>query len=150
MKQLVEPANREALHQMLKKLDADAKPIWGNMTPQQMVEHMIDQVRYTNGKLTFVFDVPEDEAKQAKKKWIYTDAQIPRNLILGALPALNEYPNLQAAVAQLLQELKDFDKYFEPAGILVNHGGYGAMDYDEWLIWHGKHMAHHLTQFALL
>jgi hypothetical protein len=150
MKQLADPANRKTLYQLLLKLQPNAQPAWGKMTPQQMVEHMINQVRYSYEKLTFVFDVPEEQAKQAKQTWIYTDAQIPPNLILGALPAENEYPNLQTAVEQLMVELNNFDLYFVPAGTLVNHGAYGAMDYNEWLIWHGKHLSHHLKQFRVI
>jgi hypothetical protein len=150
MKQLAHPANRKTLYQLLLKLQPNAQPAWGKMTTQQMVEHMIDQVRYSYEKLTFVFDVPEVQAKQAKQMWIYTDAQIPPNLILGTLPAENEYPNLQTAVEQLIVELNNFDLYFVPAGTLVNHGAYGAMDYNEWLIWHGKHLSHHLKQFRVI
>ncbi|MBD1386047.1 DUF1569 domain-containing protein [Mucilaginibacter rigui] len=150
MKQLAYPANRETLHHLLLKLQPDAIPVWGKMTAQQMVEHMIEQVRYSYEKLTFVFNFPEDEANQAKKKWIYTDAQIPPNLILGPLPTANEYPDLHAAIKQLMLELEDFDRYFEQADTVVNHGAYGPMDYNEWLIWHGKHLAHHLRQFGLI
>jgi hypothetical protein len=71
-------------------------------------------------------------------------------LVLGPLPAANEYPDLHTAIEQLMLELEDFDRYFKPAGIVVNHGGYGPMDYNEWLIWHGKHLAHHLKQFGLI
>jgi hypothetical protein len=150
MQKLADKASREELHQLLLRLQPDATPVWGKMTPQQMVEHMIDQVKYSYEKLTFVFDVPEEQAKQAKQKWIYTDAQIPPNLILGPLPATNEYSDLQTAVKQLMLELNNFDQYFIPVGTMVNHGAYGAMDYSEWLIWHGKHLAHHLKQFGLL
>nr|WP_067059645.1 DUF1569 domain-containing protein [Mucilaginibacter sp. L294] len=150
MKELADPVNRETLHQLLLKLQPDTVPLWGKMTARQMIEHMIDQVRYSYEKLTFVFDVPEEQAKLAKQKWIYTDAQIPPNLILGPLPATNEYPDLHTAIEQLMLELENFDRYFKPAGTVVNHGGYGPMDYNEWLIWHGKHLAHHLRQFGLI
>lgn len=150
MKQLADPVNRETLHQFLLQLKPDAIPLWGKMTARQMVEHMIEQVRYSYEKLTFVFDVPEEQAKQAKQKWIYTDAQIPPNLILGPLPAAYEYPDLHTAIQQLMLELENFDRYFEQAETVVNHGAYGPMDYNEWLIWHGKHLAHHLRQFGLI
>lgn len=150
MKYLADPFNREALHQLLLRLRPDAIPVWGKMTAQQMVEHMIEQVRYSYEKLTFVFDVPDDEARRAKQEWIYTDAQIGPNLVLGPLPAANEYPDLHTAIEQLMAELEDFDRYFKTAGTVVNHGAFGPMDYNEWLIWHGKHLAHHFRQFGLI
>jgi hypothetical protein len=150
MKQLAYPANRETLHHLLLKLQLGATPLWGKMTAHQMVEHMIEQIRYSYNKLNFVFDVNEEVARLAKQKWIYTDAQIPPNLILGPLPAANEYPDLHTAVKQLMYELNEFDRYFKPAETVVNHGCYGPMDYNEWLIWHSKHLAHHLRQFRLI
>lgn len=150
MNHLIDPAKREALHQLFLRLQPNATPVWGKMTAQQMVEHMIEQVRYSYEKLTFVFDVPEDEARQAKQEWIYTDAQIGPNLVLGPLPAANEYPDLHTAIEQLMLELEDFDRYFKPAGTVVNHGAFGPMDYNEWLIWHSKHFAHHLRQFGVV
>ena len=150
MNNLVDPANREALHQLLLRLRQGTIPVWGKMTAQQMVEHMIEQVRYSYEKLTFVFDVPDDEARRAKQEWIYTDAQIGPNLVLGPLPAANEYPDLHTAIEKLMAELEDFDRYFKTAGTVVNHGAFGPMDYNEWLIWHGKHLAHHFRQFGLI
>jgi Protein of unknown function (DUF1569) len=57
---------------------------------------------------------------------------------------------MESAVNQLMLELDDFDGYFSEAGITSMHGGFGSLDHKEWLIWHGKHFAHHLRQFRLI
>ena len=42
--------NREQLKRLFLSIDANAQPLWGKMTPQQMVEHLVENVQYTNGK----------------------------------------------------------------------------------------------------
>ena len=120
------------------------------MTPQQMVEHMIDQVQYTNGKKFGTCRRTPEEAAANKQIMIYTDAQIPRNVILGTLPEKYAYENLESALDQLMEELKDFDEYFKEPGVTAVHGGFGPMNHGEWLIWHNKHFTHHFKQFGLL
>ena len=115
-----------------------------------MIEHLIDQVEYTNGKkITGCFNTPEKAALE-KTKWIYTDAQIPKNLVLKAPPENFRFTDLETAKKQLLQELDDFNEYFKPQGTVSIHASYGAMNYNEWLIWHNKHFTHHFKQFGLL
>jgi oxepin-CoA hydrolase/3-oxo-5,6-dehydrosuberyl-CoA semialdehyde dehydrogenase len=149
MSQFVDITNRKQLNSLLQKLHADTTPLWGKMNAQQMVEHLVQQIEYSNGKKITACEVSEEEAAREKEKWIYTNAEIPKNLILGPLPALR-YANLEAAIRHLHQELVDFEEYFTEPGITSIHAGYGAMDYNEWLIWHSKHFKHHFKQFGLL
>jgi hypothetical protein len=146
----VDITDREKLKSLLLSLDPNNKPIWGKMNPQQMVEHMIVQVEYSDGKKVTTCDLSPEEAAQAKHKWIYTDAQILQNLILGPLPEHFQYAGLETAIAQLMKELADFDEYFKVPGITAVHAGYGAMNHKEWITWHNKHFAHHFKQFNLL
>ena len=74
--------NREELRRLLLTLDPAAVPVWGKMTPQQMVEHLVDQVQWTNGKKIPACDVSAEKAERSKRVMIYTDAQIPKNVIL--------------------------------------------------------------------
>jgi hypothetical protein len=150
MSQLVDTANREVLHRLLLQLDVDAKPLWGKMTPQQMVEHLIENVQYANGTLIPTCRRTADEAYNAKQLSIYTDVQIPKNLFLGPLPDEYCYADLQTAIKQLMVDLDIFDQYFKTPGTTAIHGGFGPMDYNEWVIWHSKHFTHHLKQFGLL
>lgn len=150
MNQFFDINNRELLKELLYSLNPDAKPLWGQMTPQQMVEHLINQVQYTNGKKTGTCERSADEAAISKAKGIYTDRRIPKNVVLGPLPDHYEYDSLQAAISQLMRELYVFDQYFSAPGAIAIHGGFGPMDYSEWQIWHNKHFTHHLIQFGLL
>ncbi|MBK0380613.1 DUF1569 domain-containing protein [Mucilaginibacter segetis] len=150
MNQFIDITDRAALLNLLSRLKPDTLPLWGKMTPQQMVEHMIRQVRFTNGKLKSTLDVPLAEAAKSKQLWIYTDAQIPRNVVLGTLPPQYEYADICDAINQLMQELDAFNTYFKTPDATAIHGGFGALTHDEWLVWHNKHFTHHLKQFGLI
>jgi hypothetical protein len=118
------------------------------MKPQQMVEHLIDQVRYTNGKKIPSCNWPSAEAEKNKRKAF--DAEISRNFFLETLPDHYEFESLEMAIEKLLEELTNFDIYFEKSGATAVHGSFGAMNYDEWVYWHGRHFYHHLKQFNLI
>ncbi|MCS3737109.1 DUF1569 domain-containing protein [Mucilaginibacter dorajii] len=134
----------------MRKLEPATPPLWGKMKAQQMVEHLITNVQYTNGRLTFTCGLPPEEANRSKQLMVYTNAQMPRGIVLEDLPASYAYPCLQAAIEQLMQELDTFDHHFETPGITEDHLGFGSMNYHEWLIWHSKHFTHHFNQFGLL
>lgn len=150
MSHFVDITNRDEIQQLLLALKPDMLPLWGSMKPRQMVEHLIVQVQYTNGKLIPFCERPAAEAYEAKQKMIYTDAEIPQNVILETLPKDYIYADLPAAIHQLLRELDGFDAYFKKPGTMVVHGGFGPMNYQEWINWHGKHFTHHFKQFGLL
>ena len=141
--------NRIELRTLLLSVDPETKPLWGKMNVLQMVEHLVEQVKWTNGKKVCTCETSAEEAFKSKQKWVYTDAIIPKNLPGIDIPERPEHENIETAMIQLLKELDDFDEYFKEPGITAIHGGYGAMNYNEWLIWHNKHFTHHLKQFNL-
>jgi hypothetical protein len=150
MNQSININNREELRSLLLMLDPDTTPLWGKMTPQQMVEHLVDQVQWTNGKKIPTCDKSAEEAERGKQQMIYTDAQIPKNVFLGDLPEHYRYPDMDTAINQLMTELDEFDRYFKEPGVTCIHGGFGPMDHQEWVSWHNKHFSHHLRQFNLI
>ncbi|TSD67702.1 hypothetical protein FFF34_010030 [Inquilinus sp. KBS0705] len=150
MNKFIDITDRPAMRKAFTGLSADTQPVWGKMKPQQMVEHMIDQVEYTNGKKIPTLDVSPGDAAKSKQLWIYTDAEIPRNVFVKALDEVYRYPTLSRAIEQVFIELDDFDAYLKPPGTTAIHGGFGPMNHKEWVIWHGKHFTHHLKQFSLI
>ncbi|MBE7177646.1 MAG: DUF1569 domain-containing protein [Mucilaginibacter polytrichastri] len=147
---LAAAAHRDYLFSLLGTLHADTRPLWGNMRAQQMIEHMIDQVQYTNGTQIPTCDFPPEEAAQKKAQMLAEDTGIPKNVKLGELPEKHLLPDLDTAIAQLMRELDAFDAFLAPPGSTVIHGAYGPMDHAEWVIWHSRHLRHHLKQFGAL
>ncbi|MGF7075802.1 hypothetical protein [Mucilaginibacter sp. R-33] len=150
MNQFVDITNRKVLYRLMLNLQPEAAPLWGKMKPQQMIEHLIDQVQYTNGVKIPAWDGPDDNTAARKHSAVYTDAEIPRNIFLEELADTLIYPNLETAINQLMKELDTFDRYFNTPDVKVIHGAFGPMDYYEWIIWHGKHFTHHLKQFGVI
>jgi hypothetical protein len=146
----VDTASREQLRDMLLSLSPETKPRWGKMNPQQMVEHLVEQIEYSNGNKTTTCDLSPEVAAAEKHKWIYTDAQIPHNLVLKPAPEHYRFADMNAAIEQLMKELETFDRYFAEPDAISIHAGYGAMDHAEWIIWHDKHFTHHFKQFGLI
>lgn len=120
------------------------------MNARQMVEHLVDQVQYTNGKKIPYCDFPADVAESAKQEMFLTNPDIPKNLFLSNLPAHFTYSNLDEAIEQFMLELDAFDAYFKTPGATAIHGAYGPMNYEEWIFWHNKHFTHHFKQFGLI
>jgi len=143
-------AEREHLRSLLLLLNPDAQPLWGKMTPQQMVEHMADQITWTNGKQTCTCSRTPEEAEKVRQRMIYTDAELPKNIVSGTLPSEYVYPNIATAVDAIMNELADFDTHYQQSNVKEMHPGFGLMNHNEWIIWHNKHFTHHLKQFGVI
>jgi len=108
----------------LSNLNEDKKPLWGKMTPQHMVEHLILAVKMGNGKLVVeCFNPPEK--LPVLKRFLMSDKPMPKLFINpligeGLLPL--KYSSLKEAKMELKAEIEDYQKYFEenPDSVLVN------------------------------
>jgi len=151
MNESINITDRTKLRNLLLSLDLNTIPLWGKMNARQMIEHLVEEVKWANGKKTCTCDRTEEEAAKSKQVMIYTDAPIPKNVVLEELPKEFLYPDKETAINQLMIELDDLDHHFKQPGIITTmHGGFGPLNYQEWLIWHSKHFTHHLRQFKLL
>ena len=140
-------------YMLLEKLNTGKKPLWGKMTPQHMVEHLILAVKMGNGKLEVeCFNPPEK--LPVLKRFLMSDKPMPKLFINpligeGLLPL--KYSSLEEAKMELKAEIEDYQKYFEenPDSVLVN-ATFGSLNKAEWDAFHQKHFTHHLSQFGLL
>jgi hypothetical protein len=144
--------DREKLISLLGALTPGTPACWGKMNAQNMIEHLVEAVEYTNGKKIAVLDVSPEEAAMKKKTHVDSDFVIPRGA-KGPLPDSTlhkRFPDLQTAICNLFIELDAFEEYFKTEYRTAIHGAFGPMNYKEWLIWHGKHFMHHFKQFGLI
>jgi oxepin-CoA hydrolase/3-oxo-5,6-dehydrosuberyl-CoA semialdehyde dehydrogenase len=129
------------------------EPNWGQMTAQQMVEHLLWAFEISNGRAHVDCSVPESK-RERMKAILYDDRCMPRNFknptLVAGLPPLR-YPGIQEAKAALAAEVEHFLLAFatESEG-LRTHPVFGAIGVDEWSRVHFKHCYHHLLQFGLL
>lgn len=134
-------------------LRANTIPLWGKMTSQHMVEHLILAMRMSSGKIKLeCFNPPEK--LPALKRFLMSSRPLPKlfvNPTIGENLLPLEYSSLEEAKKILNQEITDYLKYFElnPEAKTVNVT-FGELNKDEWDIFHQKHFAHHFSQFGLI
>ena len=143
--------NRPGLNQLLTSLHPETPAKWGRLKPQNMIEHLTEAVEYTSGKRIAKLAVSEEEAKLQKQSKVNIDFVIPK-FAKGFLPDATVHvrcADLPSAIRELYMELDAFEFYFRVEGRTAVHPAFGPMDHQEWLLWHGKHFAHHFIQFGL-
>ena len=139
--------------ELLNSLNKDTKQLWGKMSAQHMIEHLILAVKMSNGKLIVgCFNPPEKNP--ALKRFLLSGRPLPKEFINplvgeGLVPL--EFENLNEAKLILRKEVEDYYKYFEehPDASLVN-ATFGELNKNEWDVFHEKHFTHHLGQFGII
>lgn len=137
---------------LLDGLQTDTKQLWGKMSAQHMIEHLILAVRTSNGKLNLGCS-NSSERLPVLKKFLLSSRPLPRgfiNPIIGEDLRLLEYASLDEAKKVLAVEVNDYYKYFEedPNAVLTNPT-FGELTKDEWEVFHEKHFTHHFGQFGI-
>lgn len=146
--------NREEIIGAFNNIDCDAKPLFGKMSPQHMVEHLAFAIGLSTGKgPNKQFTTPE-EGEAVKSKLIYSDAPMPegiKNPLLGDEPPALIAPDMNGAIEMFKSELEKFDElYITNGDTKMIHPRMGALDQKEWTTLHNKHITHHLKQFGIL
>lgn len=141
-----------SLPDILRQLHPKAKPLWGLMSPQHMVEHLVGTWRISNGR-SRVTNIVQMEALEQRRAFLFSDKVYEKNIsnpVLGnGLQPLRK-KSLADAIDQLENEMTAFFSYHESnPGQIENHPVFGALDFEGWLIFQAKHMGHHLAQFGL-
>lgn len=150
---VIDILNVSEISGILDKLQIEAKPNWGKLTPQYMVEHLSATIRYSNGKVRHNLLTPEKHLEKYRAV-LFADEDFPKffksPVFEKDLPKLNN-ANIAEAKHELIKEIEAFRTYFEKRpGIKEIHAIFGELNYEEWLIYHNKHFQHHFKQFNLL
>ena len=141
------------LLKLTSNIENETKPLWGTMTSQKMIEHLVNTFRVSSGKI-YIQCFSQAEKLPILKKILMSDRPMPRGFDSPAnkvLPQKYEFENLDTAIENLRKEVKDYYKYFEenPYAKTVNPT-FGELEKSEWEQFHKKHLTHHFTQFGLI
>ncbi len=142
------------LDSLLKKLTPGAKALWGNLTPQHMVEHLTWAIDGAMERWTTPVITPADKLPQLRRFLTSNIAmrhhfQHPAMPPEGSLPPLRT-PSLEAAIAEYWQRWDDFKAYYAAnPGMTSMHVVFGLLNEEEWRLIHFKHVVHHLSQFGV-
>ena len=134
-------------------LAENAPPLWGKMTPQHMIEHLVWAFECSTGTIELPCRTPENLLERAKT-FLHDNRQTPhdfRNPLLGENLLPLRFPSFADAKAALRKELTRFVDHFreQPSAIHV-HPIFGPLGAEEWQRSHFKHCYHHLLQFGLI
>ena len=137
----------------LENLNPSAKALWGKMSAQHMVEHLILAVEMGNGKLKFDCINPRDKLPTLKK-FLMSNRPMPKgfvNPVIGHDNLPLNYSSLAETKNKLEEKIEDYYRFFEenPDAKPVN-ATFGELSKNEWDHFHKKHITHHLEQFGLL
>jgi oxepin-CoA hydrolase/3-oxo-5,6-dehydrosuberyl-CoA semialdehyde dehydrogenase len=140
---------------LLRQLDPAATGRWGKMNAQQMVEHLNDFMLVSVGKLQFPLSIPEEHLPRYRE-FLYSDKEFRENTkapaaVLGEEPLPVREAGLAEAIDRLEDTMNVFFSYYRQDPSAQNlHPAFGLLNFQEWIILHGKHVRHHLRQFGLL
>ena len=134
-------------------LKPETPALWGKMTAQHMVEHLISAVQMGNGKLS-VDCFNSLEKLPALKRFLMSERPLPKlfiNPLIGPDLVQLKFSNLDEAKENLKKEIDDYYKCFENnPGIKFMHATFGELNKEEWDKFNQKHFTHHLSQFGLI
>jgi hypothetical protein len=140
---------------LLEKLGPDTAPLWGQMTAQHMVEHLVLLTKFSNGSLEAKTYTDPDIWLQ-RKLWLMSDEPFARNIKIGPQegqegPGPLRWGSLDEARDKLLTEMERYTAFWadDPA-VQPPHPAFGPLDRDEWQQFHRKHFTHHFVQFGLV
>jgi oxepin-CoA hydrolase/3-oxo-5,6-dehydrosuberyl-CoA semialdehyde dehydrogenase len=117
-----------------------------------MVEHLTITVKLSAGRIPIPVFEPNEKQLARKQALLFTDIPFPQGVKAPGLPdTLLElrYPDLETAKAELIKSYEAYHLLFQENPTKhTPHPGFGLLTYEEWDLFHAKHMDHHLGQFG--
>jgi oxepin-CoA hydrolase/3-oxo-5,6-dehydrosuberyl-CoA semialdehyde dehydrogenase len=137
----------------LDALRPDTPALWGRMTAQEMVEHLVWTFEVSTGRVVLECPYAEDQ-RERMKPFLHHNRPTPHDFMNPALrdglPPLR-FPSLKAAKAALQDEV---DRFIEHSRTRPDtrhmHPIFGPIGVEGWSRTHFKHGCHHLLQFGLI
>ncbi|MFK7843704.1 MAG: DUF1569 domain-containing protein [Rhodothermales bacterium] len=139
--------------EVLNRLDEDTPALWGRMSAQHMLEHLIWTFNVSIGRAAGRCDFTKAR-QRIMKQFIYTNMATPHqfeNPLLPAHPLPMEFADINAAKLALSKAVTAFSSYYlaNPEAEHI-HPLFGRLGREDWERVHYKHCFHHLSQFGLI
>jgi len=145
----------DKIAESLAKLAPESKPLWGSMSPQQMVEHLEYTYRIASGEIQdFEIATPEKVLDKVKST-LYNYEKMPRGYDFPLSEESNisdlRHPDLETAKARLLEAREQYVDFFkENPEAITKNVVFGELNKFEWYLLERKHLNHHFEQFGIL
>lgn len=142
----------ETVLNYLDSLKPDAKPAWGKMSAQRMVEHLTDTLLIATGQNPQAMEIPEEKYERMQA-FLESDKPMAPGIVVPFAPenVPLRHEEIELAIDEYVETWIDFEELYEANPTLKNpHPYYGPLSFDQWERLHSKHLTHHLTQFGLI
>ena len=143
---------KEILVQRLQHLSLQSEAKFGILTPQHMVEHLTLTLKMSAERIPIPEFEPTEKQLARKQALLFTDLPFPQGIKAPGLPDTLldlRYPDLETAKAELIKSYDAYQLLFQENPTKhTPHPGFGPLNFDEWELFHAKHMDHHLGQFG--
>ena len=147
--------NKTSIENYIAKLSEETIPVWGTMTPQEMIEHLEYSFRIASGEIQdFEIETPE---KILEKVHEFLYNHIPMQPNYDAPKIFRErtfklkHQNFALAKQSLLDAYEEFELFFkENKDVRTKNAVFGELNKFEWDLCHTKHLNHHFKQFGLI
>jgi hydroxymethylglutaryl-CoA reductase len=137
----------------LSTLNADSKPVFGQMNAQQMIEHLSAVTQIANGNWNVNVFV-SDEKTARRKPFLQTENELQtgfRASFIADEPNKLKFSSIDIAIDDLLYQLQSFLLIFKrDENRTMVHPFFGELNFEEWKKFQVKHFTHHFKQFGLL
>lgn len=146
------PLTKEKITNALDQLTVDSEPLWGKMSAQHMVEHLILTFRISSGMMDVAI-VTDDRLLPIQKRFLLSSKPLPKLfinpvIVENLLPL--EFDNLETAKEELINALNKYEEYFTiNSNSTPAHPIFGLLTKAEWDVFHNKHFEHHFSQFGI-
>ena len=148
--------NRRNIQKLLNSLTENTKPNWGEMTAQQMLEHLETTLLYSIGEPEAEKCLTPEEHLEKYQDSLYNHRKMPIEFPApflpedGTLPEL-KYKNLEQAKEKFLENLQKYQIYYRENPEAEHlHFVFGKLNKEMMELMHRKHFMHHFEQFNLI
>jgi hypothetical protein len=150
---MVNIENIEQVSSLLKNLVAEKPPVFGKLSAQHVIEHLIVSLKISTGQHKYTLITPVEKL-EGVRKFLFSDKDLPlgaRVPFIGEEPPELIYPSIEDSRSALINEILFFFNYYSASEkIEETHPIFGALDKQGWLVLHNKHFKHHFKQFGLI
>ncbi len=149
MSNILLESSAHAIKTRINQLQLNNQRQWGKLTIDQMLPHLVDQIRMATGDLP-VPDKGNFFTKHILKHLILAKKEMPKNIVGGArFVESNPTPSVDQLIPLKLKVTAWIDRFVGLDATSVHpHPVFGKMTKQQWGRLVYQHMDHHLRQFG--
>ena len=146
VKNLFDPATKQAIIERINHLTAQQQPLWGKMTVTQMLAHCQMPLGVATGKHTLKRNFFLSLIGPLFKKQLYNDVPFKRHLPTDKSFIITNPKDFEKEKQALIDLLNSFSENNMSGEA---HPFFGKLTKEQWSKGTWKHLDHHLQQFAV-